>query len=365
MTAEPNEQRARRMLDEGRYEEAKQQIQLLLREQFDQPGVWLLEAELRMGQEEWEAAENAIFQARQLAPADHKPHLLWAQFCRAVGQFEDGLEALKEAAMLDLSPEDKIDVHLDYARTFLAWLEDQKEQNAIEENDWRDQTDYAEMFEDEFVEATRQVKKAIALAPENVTALLLKARLAEQQDRPTEAIVSWERAYELSPDVPEIIHGLARTYEVLEYEEEAHELYNKLHTNESAKYADLDTHPLQFEAPLFAAAAQKAWAELKAEWALDDQPFDFQFQTQIYPSSELMQESSPQSLFDPRVGLHVAFASPFLDEPVVQLVMFQRNIERDLEGDDPESLHFAIHDLLETCIERIFDVLEDDDDDDW
>lgn len=347
------------LLREEQLDKAHKQIQELLYSAPHAPSTWKLEAMYRLQTEAWEAAEFAIGQARQLAPFASWTLVLWAQYCIASERLEEALESLHEAMSMAETFEEQKEVNILHAQTVLRF-------NAEQENtddDWEMESDFP--IEEEIIEAVRAIKNVLEEEPKNKVAAVLKAKLAEAQDRETEALTAWEYAVDLDPDDLDTMYGLARTLESMEYNEEAYELYSTIYERELALYESEGTDTSIFSSTTFTEAAHEAWQECQEQWALTDQPFHFDFQTESYPARQTMEESSPESLFDPRVGLHVAFTDIFEETPTIQMVMYQRNIERDLEGDDPVSLRLAIHDLLEKYIDRIFDVLEQDEEEDW
>lgn len=346
------------------WKEAASLLQTMLRDSYNDAEVWHLEASYRMQTDDWESAEHAIGQAMQLAPTSPGTFLVQAQFEAAAGQYYEALLGLEQVDFDGLDADVLTEHALMYAKVCLAWFKEESEdqQHLVEEEDIAFYM--TPELEDAMVEGVRRVKALLELASDNVEAHVFKAKLAEAQDRETEALLSWERANELAPNDQDILYGLARTLESLDYLDEAFEAYSSLHALEAESWEG-DEPPLLFSRDAFEESAMSAWSTIQEEWSLAEQPFVFRFRTEVFPSSALMAEGSPEELFDPRVGLHVSFLDPFAEKPVIEMVMFQRNIERDMEGDELSSLSFAIGDLIESYIERVFSILEQDEEDEW
>ncbi|MBU53200.1 MAG: hypothetical protein CL920_31275 [Deltaproteobacteria bacterium] len=349
-------------IEEERYEDARETLQELLANGRDRPEGWCLEAQLKMVLGEWEEAEVALSFARQLDPLRPETCLVWADYSEAQEDYRGGMDTLFLALKEPLAPEHREALAIRLAELILNWgalaveldeqgLLDEEEDDTIEDVDDK-VCDMLDLLDDIDVE-------------EDAWAWASQARLLQWLERDEEALEAWQRAVALTPDDVEYVYGLAKTYEDLEMFEEAHIHYNEVFSLESVLYSEEAAWSLMFEPEIFKQAANEAWLDVQMQLMGESLPFQFEFTTEVYPTQALMEESHPTDLFDPRVGLHVAFSALSEGQPKIYLQLFQRNIERDMEGDDPTELKLAILELLETCVDRIFAILDEPDEEDW
>lgn len=345
-----------------RWEDARALIQQMMLTYSQEAVVWCLEAQMRMGMADWEAAELALGQAQQLDPFGSEPMLLWARYCGQMKRYAEAVQSAADAVAQAEEPEERREATLLHGALVWAWLCDAQ---WGEEDEWDEdgQEEELVMFAQE---ALSMLEEEEYIPPElPAQGWALQARFLRWLGEPEEASRIWPKAIERAPQELDYAYEAAQNLEDLEEFEEAHAAYMALFAREQEAFASPDAPALRVSEETFAEAAQEAWQELFETWELDQAPVEFAFSTMVYPSLAMMEESSPDDLFDPRVGLHVAFHALLVDTPTVEMILFQRNIERDLEGDDPTGLTLAIRDLLESCLDRVTAIIEEEPEEDF
>lgn len=360
--------------EDGNMEEARRRTQDLLALTKDDAEVWCLEAQIRLALDDWPAMEFALDQALMLAPESSTAHLLQSHLFGANAQPEQACEAARRA----------VEFADDKAQEFEALTQLSEStfglgQKMLEDNDdgddWDDEgpmmtPEISEIFQ----EGMSIIKQAIDLDGTQPEAWELYANYLTLFQHKDQALYAWEKAFELAPDNPDFLHGMARALEDIEDFEAANDAYKQLFEMESDIFNGPDAPPLFFAPDEFAQMAEDAWAEVQHELIDEDFPLTFDFTVSVYPDpdSNLIQEANADSLFDPRAGIHVelhvdpvAAISDNAAPPVVEMHLFQRNVERDLEGDDPQELQYSLQELLESFVQQIYEYMESGDEDEW
>ncbi len=344
-------------------------IQKALAQTQDDPEVWCLEAQIQLAREEWEAADFAVEQALQRASEDFEPHFIQAHLYSASERYEEACEAAQKAITYANTEEQTRDAWQQLAEAYFEMGMTQLKDDA--ESSMDDDDDEPYILTPELAALFRQgmeaVEKAIELDANLPDAWGLYAGFLEIFNEAEGALQAWRTAVNLAPENPEYLHGLGQALEDLE-DDEAHDVFYQLYQLELKLFAQGE-EPLLFSPEEFSSTANDIWAEIQHELIDDHVPLVFEFRVAVYPGEELLEESSPESLFDPRVGIHVELlADPFTamsDDPappIVRLHLFQRNIERDLESNDRDELIDVVEELLADCVEQVYDYMESDED---
>ncbi|TNE49496.1 MAG: hypothetical protein EP343_11630 [Deltaproteobacteria bacterium] len=363
---------ALRSYEEGDMEEARRQTQELLAQTKDDANVWCLEAQIRLALDDWPAMEFALDQALMLEPEYSTAHLLQSHMFSANDQPVEACEAARRA--LDFASEEGQELDaLTQLSESLFGLGQKMMADLDEDDDWDDEEpimppEVSEVFQ----EGMSSIKKAIDLNDQQPEAWELYANYLTLFQHNDQALYAWEKAWNLDSSNLDYLHGMARAFEDIEDFESAHEAFTELFDLEAAIYNGPDAPPLLFDPEEFAQTAEDVWAEVQHELIDEDFPLMFDFSIFVYPERELLESATPESLFDPRAGIHVelevdpiAAFSKNAPPPVVRMQMFQRNIERDLLSDDAHELQLSLSEDLENFVQQIYEYMESDDDDEW
>lgn len=355
----------------GNNEEAKKQVQALLVTEREQPEIWCLEAQIRLANDEWEAAEFAIEQALLFAPDTFAPYHLRACLLNASTDYQAASRAAHTALRYATTDQQKFEAHLQKAEALFGIAHHQL-QSTVEE--WDDDEDSDPIMTPEiqksFQKGLQVIEQAIDIADHYPEAWELYANYLAVLHRTEESLEAWKKAVELAPDQAEYLHGFAQALEDVEDFEAAHRMYRRVYELDAKDYPSEQHDTLLFSPKEFAAIAQDAWNEVEHELQDESFPLMFVFHVASFPERLFIENASAESLFDPRVGLHVelqhdpiAAFSKNPEPPTVHLHLFQVNVERDLDSDDPHLLHEEIEELLADCIEQIYEYMGLDDED--
>lgn len=346
-------------------EQAHTLIQEILVETQDDPDVWCLEAQVQLAREEWQSADFAVEQALMIAGDTFAPHFIRANLYNNSERFEEACEAALTSIEFANNNQEARDgwLLLAEARFHTGMIQIQEAAEVADEGE-------PLIMEPETAEVLQQgqeaVEKAIELDASYAESWELSANFCAIFEDNEGALRAWRNAVELEPGNPEYLHGLGQALEDLEDFEEAHAIFQELYELEKALFEEA-AQPLLFAPEEFSTVARDIWAEIEHNEIDESMELVFEFDVDIYPSEALMDESSPEALFDPRVGVHVEFVvDPFSSvsdnpaPPIVRMHMFQRNIERELEGGDIDELRHEIESTLGNFVDQIYEYMGGD-----
>lgn len=358
--------------ESGQIEQAKKKVQALLTTHRDQAELWCLEAQLRLASDEWEAAAFALEQALTLAPHSFTAYHLQSHLFNATEKYEAAERAAETAQKHATTDTQKFEALLQRSEGLFG-IGHHKLRHAADDR-WNDDeedlepvmtTEIQEIFQTG-LELLEQAMKIHDTYPE---AWELYANYLAVFQHTEQSLEAWEKAVELAPNNPEYVHGLAQALEDIEDFQSAHDMYCRLYEIDHQIFHQEGAEPLLFSPEEFSAVAHEVWSEVEHELDEETLPLLFKFHVTTFPPRSLIEEASAESLFDPRVGLHVELkADPIAafsknpEPPTVNLHLFQYNIERDLDGDDLDALFNELHELLLNCVEQIYEYVSLDDD---
>lgn len=347
------------LYEQGQFAQARDKLKEVLIEKPEDPDLWCLEARIRISLDDADAAIYAIEQACQFAPDQCEPYLLQADFYNSYEQFKEAAEASKQAVLLATNPEQKRDALFQQGDAIFGMVH---QELFLLSEDLEDESEYIRLppeLEAQLGSGLEIIDQVIDLDPNFACVWELRANYMDLLDLSSEALEAWRQAVRIEPQNPDYVHGLAKTLEDLEEFDEAHSAYNQLYALDTELFGRDDAEPLLFAPKLFATTAQETWADIQNEMIADSVPLLFEFDTAIYPPKQMMEASTAQSLMDPRTNLHIEVEANLPHDPIVRLLIFQRNIERDLPNDDPDELYYAIREIMEHSVERILDYVAD------
>ena len=352
---------AQQLFANGAYEEALEETRLLLAEKDDFYSFWCLEGHIRIALEEFKAAERAFNRACDEAPETAEPLLHKARFLNVLERFDEAESCLEEAALYTETPDDQRDAFFLQAQTKFGiaqhlWVEMFGE--FIEESDMMGEAPMSmpntpEEITELLEEALELTEKAIELEVEHETPAIwhLRAHCLLRMERLEESVECFQKAVELSPEESELWHDLGLAYEEMDDEDGARAAYQELHrlTLESTNGLELS-----FEPDEFAEHFKNAWQDQESDaienLEVNTPNVDFEFRE--FPDAAQLEDPS-QTPFDPW-----AFWHPILDDQsdAHKIMLYQRNIERELSTEDPEELYMAARQLSQEILLFVLNV---------
>ncbi len=345
-------------LENDELEEALEETRLLLAEHGDNPQSWCLEGIVRLALQEFQAAHRAFDRACEISPDDPAPMLHKTRFMLAMDQHEEALRLTQSALEHAEDDQDRVDAYLLQVQALMGRSEeimdsleeemDEDGEPLFEEPD--DEEDFNLPLE---VEALMEkgigiAEKAIALEEHNPEAWFFRSVLLTNLRRLDDAIESWERALELDPNNPLFWHEAANLHAIDGDFEKAHKYFMKLYELEVKNNAE---EGMEFALYEFEQVAMHAAETLQAEFAEQFDVFlPISVEVQEFPSRKLMEQASQRQPFDPWTACHVEIEAEEGDEPSLNFLMFQRNVERQLVDDSPEHLEQSLYELLQQIL---------------
>jgi len=349
----------------GRYQDGLRITKELLMRDFGDVRFWLLEAKLRMAIEDLAGANPAIEQAMQLEPESPEPILLRARLALAEGFFEEALSWCEEAYHWVDSDIVEGDIDLLRAEALLAKVEsavaDIRENLEDEDEGPMRSVPITPALEGELEEGLRAARSVPSPHPSYCQALAIAAQLYNMKGEEGAAIESWYDALEIAPNEPLYLRELGQLLESVEEEEEAIAVFRRLFEVDMAAIEASEGEGLLVEPEVFEQMAQEIWDPLFEEW-LQDVPFPFEMKIVEHPTHELFEAFSEDEPFDPRLSIHVEFISNLPEPPTVRLLVFQRNVERQVPEGQSEELDLTLEHLLEDTLLKLLAVLSEGND---
>lgn len=360
-------------LEQGHLEDALEETRLLLNQDSQNPDVWCLEGIIRLALQEFQAAERSFDRACRLAPGNPVPVLHKARFFLTIQEFEEAGRLAEQALQWAEDPEDRLQglflvaqALLGHAVTLIReWEEILPDE---EENVTRSTVTTISSEEEEEEPIPMEIQallekgvgvaeKAIALDQTNAEGWLLKAMFLSHLQQLEASLECYKQAVELEPQNTFLWHELGGVCVELGRYDEAHDVYSTLYDleeeqniQEGMEFGRQEFHRVAIQ------ASQDLQEALMDDWQL---PLHLSVQVEEFPGRELIEQASPKQPFDPWTASYVAFQTEnSVAEIALDIVLFQRNVERQLSDDSAESLYQNVYDLLHQILLESLEMIE-------
>lgn len=360
-------------LDQGDLEEALEETRLLLAQHSENPDVWCLEGIIRVALQEYQAAERSFDRACRLAPKNPGPALHKVRFLLTIQEHEEAARLAENAHQWAEDDEDKLhalflltQAHLGHASVLIEDWEKGLQEDA-EEMARMGGISAGEEEEEPMpieIEALLEkgldvVEKAIALDPSHPEGWLMKAMYLTHLQRWESAVQSWKNAIEREPDNAFLWHELGQLYTQLEDYEQAKTAYLSLHQLEEGYNAEegMEFGRHEFERVAIQ-AGQDLQDDLMNDWSV---PLAISLSFEEFPDRERVAHAPLQQPFDPWTACHVDVESQHNSHLTLHVVLFQRNVERELKDDTMDNLYISLYELLHQVLLEAIRAVENED----
>ncbi|MCB9638293.1 MAG: tetratricopeptide repeat protein [Myxococcales bacterium] len=347
-------EQALEMIDEGELEDALDESRKLLAEDDQNPFFWCLEGKIRQMLGEEQAAERAFDRACQLEPGMAEPQLYKAAFMIELGRYEDAIGVLKQALQYTDDPIDERDAYfmwaeaeIHIAREALTQLMEEMSE-MFEEGSEQPSLTMPPDVRQQLERGLELTQKAIDLNSELADLWHLRAGVLMDLEQTDEALRCYEEALRQEPDRPDFLHDMGLACEVAERYEDARKCYRKLYDLETSE----EIEGMEFSRAEFSEMAHEVWHSLEnALMEMLDEPLPpFEVVTEDFPSADLLDQAPADSPFNPWAPLRLEISQKGEEDPQIRCIFYQRNIEREVDTEEPhemiEYLRFLLEDVL-------------------
>lgn len=362
----------------GHHEYALDLLRSSLGDSPDDAGAWILEGRLRAALGEWQAAQRAMERACSIAPDNVFVFSEYAHFLHFEGELAASLGVIEQAEALAAPLDTRCELSLLKARVLLDLLQEHM-MFALAGRDEDADGDPEGIEHSRTFHLTRAVFSAVDLydsarplvvpASAEMLSLLeegerlltelqhlrsdlhevwdLKARYAVLGGRPKDAILAWKQALAIKPHFPRYLHDLGVTCEGVGELVGAKDAYKRLSEAERLR----GTVSSQFTSEDFSALVQAVWEDLRSglHVALGLDALDVTLWIEDIPSKTLVERPDQAHLFDPWSPMFLDVEARSTQPPLLHVVFFQRNVERDACASSPEEMARFLLEISEKC----------------
>lgn len=340
------------------YEEALEEMRLLLAYDDTVPSFWSMEGRIRVALGEMQAAERAFERACAEAPGLTEPILHKAGFLNALERFDEAYLLAGQALQYTEDERERRDIFFLQAearlgearRELLVMMEELVEFHAESPDELEQMPEQflpmTPEIEERLQEVLRLSQKALDFDKDFAEAWHLQANALMDLGRVEESVKALKKATTAAPFQSQLWYDFGMALEVYEDFEGARKAYKELYKLETSSTLD----GMDFSRQEFAELAEQVWQDISAE-AFEHLDVSFpslEVITQDFPEEELLDEG--EAPFNPWTPFRLEVTVEDEENQKLRFILYQRNIEREAETAEPSELYFFLRNVIEEIL---------------